>query len=260
MYGSGTVLDSRPVDPTPSTTNLTALFSLFDELISLSLDKPLYRGMAWHNDTLASDWPNYLIKQLARSPAILDPHAPVPIAAPTAALFSSVYSRTFAILLSLHTVWDLVPTSRSPNSTNTSTTITSNNMIPAEAITGQWRIFMNPTMYQLALIILSLNLAVAAWLYSARPKAFLPRMPTSLASVIASFAGGNAVSVEEQMRHLDSMGWKFGYGRLFPGKDGWRHMGIERAPFFEPVQAADGRSEESGCLRRRWGRIWRPGR
>lgn len=256
---SGAVIDSRPVDPIPTTANITGLFSVSDDLIAALFRRGSYRGWAWHNDTLAADWPNYLIKQLTRSPAILDPSAPVPLFAPTATLFSSVYSRTFAIILSLNTVWSPPPAPLLPN-TNTT--------VSAKAITEHWRIFMNPTMFRLAIIILSLDLAVAAWLYIARPKAFLPRMPTSLASVIASFATGNviedlkselgkdakAVSVKEQMRHLDRTGWKFGYGKLFPGKDGRRHMGIERVPFFEPIQARDGGSQESGGRRQRLGR------
>lgn len=260
---SGAVSDSRPVDPIPSTANITGLFSLSDDIITSILAPAISPGMWWHNDTLAADWPNYLIKQLARSPAILDSHAPVPLFAPTAALFSSVYSRTFAILVSLNTVWSPLPDSRYSN-----TTIT----IPAKAITGHWRVVMNPTMFKLAIIILSLDLAVAAWLYTARPKAFLPRVPTSLASVIASFATGNvvedlktqsdedrdAVTVGEQMRHLESKGWRFGYGKLFPDKDGRRRMGIERVPFFEQLQATNGESEGSGGLHKRALRtIWR---
>lgn len=128
-------------------------------------------------------------------------------------------------------------------------------------------------MFKLAIIILSLDLAVAAWLYAARPKAFLPRMPTSLASVITSFAAGNvvqdlktevgedarAVTVKEQMQHLENKEWRFGYGKLFPDKDGRRHMGIERVPFYEPLQARNGENEGSGGLRRRLQRMWRPG-
>lgn len=258
----GTVLDSRPANSNLTTTNITALFSVSDNLKNAYMRST--KNFVWHNDTLATEWSSYLIKQLARSPAILDPHAPVPLFASTAALFSEVYSRTFAILVSVNSVWTLAPASSN----------VSINTIPAKAITGHWRIFMNPTMFKLAIIILSLDLLVAAWLYAARPTTFLPRMPTSLAAVIASFAAGEvvrdlktetgkgakAVSVEEQMAHLESKRWRFGYGKLFPGKDGRSHFGIERVPFFTPLQADDGADEKSGGLRLRFGRIWRPGR
>ena len=257
----GTILDSRPVKSNLTVNNITAVFSVADTLMASFMPR---KSFVWHNDTFATDWPSYLIKQLTKSSAILDPHAPVPLFAPTAALFAEVYRRNFALLVSVNSVWFL-PEASSNLTINT---------IPALAITGHWRIFMNPTMFKLAITILSLDLAVAAWLYAARPKAFLPRLPTSLASVIACFAAGEvvrdlkreigkgagAVSVEEQMTRLENKGWKFGYGKLFPGKDGRSHVGIERVPFFTPWQADDDAGKQSGGLRRRLGRMWRPGR
>jgi len=61
------------------------------------------------------------------------------------------------------------------------------------------------------------------------------------------------------MVHLESKGWKFGYGKLFPGKDGRSHFGIERVPYFTPLQAGDVAPGKGGGLRRRLGRMWRPG-
>lgn len=258
----GAVLESRPAKSNLTIPNITDLFSVADNLTKgiAPIDSSV-----WHNDTFATDWASYLIKQLAHSSAIVDPHARVPLFAPTATLFGEVYRRAFATLVSVSTVWSL-PEASSNVTTNT---------IPATAITGHWRVFMNPNMFKLAIIILSLDLAVAVWLYAARPKPFLPRLPTSLASVIATFAAGEvvrdlqtrmgpaqgatAVGVEEQMVHLQSQGQKFGYGKLFPGKDGRTHFGIERVPFFTPLQADDGAPGKSGGLRRRVGMIWRPG-
>lgn len=256
----GTVLNSRPAKSDVTITNITALFSVADRLWDAFAQR---HNSIWHNDTFATDWASYLIKQLTHSSAILDPRAPVPLFTPTAALFGEVYRRAFATLVSVNSVWSL------PEASSNVTT----NAIPAAAITGHWRVFMNPTMFTLAITILSLDLAVAAWLYAARPKAFLPRLPTSLASVIATFAAGEVVqdlrtktgqaagpvSVEEQMVHLESKGWKFGYGKLFPGKDGRTHFGIERVPFFTPLQADDRARGKSSGRRRRLGRIWRPG-
>lgn len=111
---SGRVLDSRSIDPIPSTTNVTALFSVSDDIITAILHTGTNRGMVWHNDTVAADWPNYLIKQLTHSPAILDPHAPVPLFDPTAALFSSVYSRTFLPSSSASTQFGPFPLSLHP--------------------------------------------------------------------------------------------------------------------------------------------------
>ena len=262
--GSGTILDTESAIESPTSANITGLFSL-----SQTLDKGFAAPESrryWHNDTIASNWPNYFIKRLTNSTAILDAQASVPLFAPTAAVLSDVYTRTFATLLSLNTVWSL-PAADSANTT----------VILAQRITGHWRVFMNPTMFKLAIVILSLDLIVAIWLYAARPKAFLPRMPTSLASVIAFFAAGKiledlksqtdsgkrglAVSVDEHMSHLESKGWKFGYGRLFPDQDGKRHVGIERVPFFTPLQRdkGDGEGGVRAKLRRRVRGIWRPG-
>ncbi|KAI9874731.1 MAG: hypothetical protein M1830_009346 [Pleopsidium flavum] len=232
----GTIFDTKPTALNSTTANITDLFSLSKTLIRAVAYSS---GPIWHNDSFASDWANYLIKKRTNSSAITDPYAPVPLFAPTAALVSEIYTRTFAILLSINTAW-----SPSLSSSSNPTTIS------AKVITGHWRVFMNPTMFNLALTILSLDLTVAAWLYAARPKAFLPRMPTTLASVIAFFAAGNlledlkregehgskADSVEEQMKHLDRKGWKFGFGKLFPGTDGRSHVGIERVPFFTSLE------------------------
>jgi len=256
----GTVLNSRPAKSNSTSTNFTALFSVADNLTNTFMPTNYF---IWHNDTFATEWASYFIKQLTHSSAIFDPNAPVPLFTPTAALFNEVYRRAFAALVSVDSVWSL------PDASSNVTT----NIIPATAIKGHWRVFMDPNVFKLAISILSLDLAVTAWLYAARPKAFLPRLPTSLASIMATFAAGEmvrdlktgtgqdagAVSVEEQMVHLESKGWKFGYGKLFPGKDGRSHFGIERVPYFTPLQAGDVAPGKGGGLRRRLGRMWRPG-
>lgn len=252
----GTILDARSTVANSSITNVTDLFSLSNTLVNAVTT---FRSPTWHNDSLAGDWTNYLIQKRINSRAILDPHAPVPLFAPTAALFSEIYTRTFAILLSLNTAW--LPKSPLFESTP----------IPAKVITGHWRVFMNPTMFILAITILSLDLVVAVWLYTAHPKPFLPRMPTSLASVIAFFAAGNVLQdlkrddgseghgcgVEGQIKHLESKRWRFGYGKLFAGSDGVSRVGIERVPFFMPLDQEPEEKERGIDVKKRFRGLWR---
>jgi hypothetical protein len=68
-------------------------------------------------------------------------------------------------------------------------------------------------------------------------------MPTTIASQIALFAASSAVrdfkgtslyTERERVRNIEDLDRRYGYGS-FVSVDGKVHVGIERAPFVEPV-------------------------
>ncbi|KAI9830034.1 MAG: hypothetical protein M1819_005864 [Sarea resinae] len=179
----------------------------------------------WHNDSIANDWMNYLVKATSNISALIDPHASIPDFESTAAALEETYERLAAILLGLN------PHVFTPSSGN-------------DVVRGfvQWlspRYFMSTPMFYIAIVILSINVVVAILYYVCRPKRFLPRMPTTIASMMAYFAASHAItelSARDRRLYTDSA-WedeRFAYGK-FIGTDGKTHVGIERHPFVIPL-------------------------
>ncbi|KAI9880048.1 MAG: hypothetical protein M1830_005780 [Pleopsidium flavum] len=217
--------------------NATFPYNQTSDLIGTANVRP-----SWHNDTFAPDWINYLIKRSTNSTAITDPNAPLPDFAPTAAIIQELHRRLFAILLGLN-IHVLVS---APPNAQVSGIITSQ----------AHRIFMSKTMFIISIVLLSLNVIVALLYYLRRPKTFLSRMPTTIASVIAFVAASRALAemhgdcrrngseksklqpgnkavhipaAEPQPKEL-----RFGFGK-FIGTDGKPHVGIERHPLVVPL-------------------------
>jgi hypothetical protein len=219
ISSTGSILTSTQIQPAtydlPSDVDLEFVLSNTITAIS-TVDYVFY-----HNDTLASDWTSYLIRTLANSPALLDPSLPPPDYSAAAALLSEVFSRLFAIQLTLHR-GSLAP---APPSTPA---------VIGQLLTLQRRVFLSRPLYLVALSILVLDFCVAVAFYASRPAPFLPRLPTSIASQIAYLAGSSLMDeLKSAGGDWDAMrrrGYRYGYGK-FVGKDGWAHVGIEREPF-----------------------------
>lgn len=198
----------------------------------------------WHNDSFASDWVNYFIKELTQSPAILDPTSPVPEFESTSRLVNDVYQRLFAITMSQNTDFLL----RSPKV----------KLISALSNTKESRVFMSQAMFIISVSILSLDLLAALAVYGYRSTSYLTRMPTSIASIIAYFAASHILSdlhgddLGEDMktiRQLEDDGQRYGFGR-YMGTDGKIHIGIESAPFVSIPTRQNSGSSSLRLLRR----------
>ncbi|KAI9748276.1 MAG: hypothetical protein M4579_007269, partial [Chaenotheca gracillima] len=197
--------------------------------LMVSAVNPIGKENAWHNDTYASDWPNYLLKLLTNSSDITDPNSPFPDFQDRAKPMEDLLQRLFTIMISLL----IDPFESSPPG----------HQIAGIQIVGEWRVFMSEPMFFLASCLLSLNILVASVLYARRPKGILPRPPTSLGSIIAYCAGTNMVQELDQLRHLSSKaretymeqcGRVYGFGR-FRGTDGKAHIGIEEWSRLESI-------------------------
>jgi hypothetical protein len=160
-----------------------------------------------------------------------DPKQPIPKFSDVEEPLKKAYSKLFAIWLVLNKDRLLVNVS-DPSQT-----------IIGETITMEERIFFKKHLFVLAETILGVYVLVSILVYAKRPGRYLPRMPTTIASQIALFAASSAVrdfkgtslyTERERVRNIEDLDRRYGYGS-FVSVDGKVHVGIERAPFVEPV-------------------------
>ncbi|RFU35191.1 hypothetical protein B7463_g1109, partial [Scytalidium lignicola] len=212
--------------------------SLLGQSTSLIAPGELVGDSVWHNDSFTSDWMNSLLGIMLDTGRLVDPSAPIPESKDVIPALEKLYTRLFALLLGLNTHVFTPATKDSPP-------------VQAFAIIHLSRLFVSSLSFKVSVIILSLHFIVSVLYYTNRPKRFLPRMPTSIASIIAyvsasraldDFAAGADGNKEEQ---------RYGYGR-FIGTDGKTHVGIERQRYVVPLET---RNPE---VKRR--RLWRIGR
>ena len=186
-------------------------------------------GVDWHNDTLASDWPNSLLKLITTSNRFVDPNLPVPIAEEVIPLVQNLYRYIFSIILGLNP--HIFAQSQQPKT------------IPLEIIISETRLFVDSLMFNVSAVLLILQLAVATLYYSNRPQCFLPRLPTNIASIIAFVSESRAL--DDFWYDGGGVAWMkgnkgseltYGYGR-FVGKDGKTYVGIERQQYVVPLNS-----------------------
>jgi hypothetical protein len=192
----------------------------------------------WHNDTLTRDWPNYLLAKALNSSRLVDPAQPLPSSNEAVSLVDDLYRRLGAALLGVDR--KLFATAESPSP------------IQGTALVLETRIFMNEVAYILSLAILALTLLVGAIFYLKERDFYLPRLPTSIGSLIAYVAAGRAVSEHHSPRiginleDAERSPSTYSFGS-FMGIDGRPHVGIEQDPYVVPL-----RSSMTGAIPRRW--------
>lgn len=186
----------------------------------------------WHNDTFAIDWMNSLLKYKLSSSDLIDPTMPVPDIPTTIPHFAGIYQRLAAVMFSFDTaLFEKAP---------------ANTTIAVQIHSRQARIFMTPTMFYISTTILVLQLFTLVAYYAMRPRRFLPRMPLSIASVIAYVSASQAAQDYGSGSSEKSPETRYGYGR-FKGADGRTHVGIEKEPLVVPLK-----SKNPDVKRRKW--------
>ncbi|KFY97127.1 hypothetical protein V498_02230 [Pseudogymnoascus sp. VKM F-4517 (FW-2822)] len=186
----------------------------------------------WHNDTITVDWINTLLKIKLNSSALVDVAMPVPDIPTVIPHFTDIYQRLAAVIFS----FDTRLFKESPP----------NNSIPVTIHTKETRIFMTPTMFYIAISILALQLFTLAAYYAKRPRRFLPRLPLTIASIIAYVSASQASRDYSDRSSGKSPETRYGYGR-FKGMDGRTHVGIEKEPLVVPLK-----SKNPDVKRRKW--------
>lgn len=200
----------------------------------------------WHSDTAAYDWLNYFIKIKTNSSDITDPLKPLPDPTKISPLIEDIVRRVFTSSLSLNqnATFKLMDTQQ---------VIDGIGALHGTIWVQVDRWVISELMFTIALTILILMLLVAVAVFVWRPARFLPRIPTSIASQMAYFASSSIMGdmrrmdqssrPQEKEMALKSKQYLYGYGK-FVGLDHKPHVGIERAPYYTPLE---------GQLRRRTG-------
>ena len=186
----------------------------------------------WHNDTLSRDWINHLIVELNDSRSHLDPLGAVPDPDELLPFVEDIYGRLFANFLALNRqLFDKPDSDR---------------FTEGSRFVRETRLFMDDTAFITTVVMLGINIAIAAVFYTHGAVFVLPRMPTSLGSILAYIAPSRFAT------ELDAGVWdendvRFSFGR-FIGRDGLSHIGVETDTHVIPIDPA---SLGGGSRRRR---------
>ncbi|KAF4120542.1 Protein of unknown function (DUF3433) [Geosmithia morbida] len=178
----------------------------------------------WHNDTLTRDWISHLVMVKTGSRADLDPQLDVPNPEDVIPNIDPIFRTLFALLLALNR--DYLFTSAGKDEA-----------IGGERLVVQTRLFMDQAALTTSFVLLAVNVVIAVFLYSRKAPFVLPRMPTTLGSIITYIAPSRLFLEEKSGRALDSTARTFSFGR-FIGRDGAAHVGIEVDPHVVPIDPA----------------------
>lgn len=240
VESSGQVIAAQDIGPPnydiPASVNLSATFNTSVAALTGSR-----ANRTWHTDSVARDYSNYLFKKLLGNNNLLDSTVPTPSFENASAVVSDALSRLFAAQLFIDRT-RLQPTSAtatsnsSLSSASTNTTNADTTTTPGLATYQTHRIFLSRPMLIISLTILTLDLLVIIIFRLTLPAPFLPRMPFTIASQIAFFAGSHAtqdvVAAGGDVRELNKRGYRYGYGRYL-GADGEIRVGIEREGYID---------------------------
>ncbi|KAF2025483.1 hypothetical protein EK21DRAFT_103882 [Setomelanomma holmii] len=183
----------------------------------------------WHNDSFADDFNNYFMRRVSNSSRLTDPTKPPPSFSDIEGPLSQSYSLLLAIWMGTNK--DKLLTAYEAGSSPA---------LKGERIVLERRLFVSMPMFIISEAILCTYALVAMMIYVRRPGQYLPRMPTSIASVIALFAASAAImnmpntshlDRKGRARHLEKVNARYGYGSFIGGGDGRVHVGIEKTPF-----------------------------
>jgi len=186
---------------------------------------------AFHNDSFANDYLNHFIIRGSGDRRLIDPTKPAPTFSEVIGPLRKAYSTLFAIWLGNNkkNLFEIRP-SESPV------------YITGSQIDTERRLFLSSTMFIISEVILCTYALVIVWVYARRPGQYLPRLPTSIAAIIALFAASSAVQDMKGTSHFDSkaraqhlkrIGARYAYGSYI-GADGRVHIGVEKTDFVRP--------------------------
>lgn len=185
----------------------------------------------WHNDTVSRDWINHLLIITRGSRDIIDPHEPVPNPDDLIPDIDTIYRELFSLLLALQRTYVF------EKSTGDQTAV-------GKRIVSETRLFLNQPAFIISMVLLGFNIVVAVLFYTQGVVFVLPRMPTSLGSIVAYVAPSRIVD-EADSKTLALRNKTFSFGR-FLGRDGDTHVGIEMDPYVVHIDPASlGKSTKS---------------
>lgn len=178
--------------------------------------------LSWHNDTYTRDWMNYFLKLATNSTDLVDPEKPLPDATSLIPLVEGLYQRIAAALLGAN-LGLFTDSSRAEPS------------LLATETSQATRIFMDNTAFDISMTVLGIYLVVGIAFYARQRKIPLPRMPSTIGSVIGFSAGSRAIRMYRGPTEKGPAGDTYSFGR-YVGVDGKAHVGIEIDPYVDALQ------------------------
>ncbi|PHH90666.1 hypothetical protein CDD83_2993 [Cordyceps sp. RAO-2017] len=166
-------------------------------------------------DTEPGSWLSFLQICLTGSPDFLDPGKPIPDPVQMISTVRNIFRLTFALGLSL-------------GRNNLFENTTSANVVAGTRSSQETKIFFNSLALGLSLVILSIDVVIAIFIYTCGTISVLPRLPTSLGSIIAYIAPSSITFVPVDKNKTVSFG-------RFVGVGGSAHIGIEVDPLVIPI-------------------------
>jgi hypothetical protein len=209
VTGDGRVIRSAPGEPI--TLGNEAFTRQVNHFVSDN-------GAAWHTNVTALDFVNYLMARSSHSDKFIDPSEPIPTFEDASSQLQAMNRRLVAILIAQNFALLFESAADGVNTAGST-------LVP------ETRIFISLSAFVVSVAILGPYILVTIWLCVRRPGNFLPRLPTTLASIMAYVAPSNALkymSVHDgDDDRVESTRWKWGYGSYI-GPDGNKHVGVER--------------------------------
>ncbi|KAH6689606.1 hypothetical protein F5X68DRAFT_260267 [Plectosphaerella plurivora] len=237
---AGHILNSSQVSESAATLDYEQSNNHTDTMIVI-LNHLLKRTspVPWHNNTLSQDWLNYLLKIQPGQEDLLDPSTALPDAEVLAKAVEPIYSLLYSLLLGFNDdIFD-----RHPEPV----------FIAGTSRSSQQRVFMPMSAFGISAAVLGLNIVIAIAFYGFSVKHFLPRMPTTIGSLLAFLAPSRAVRELDTHDSAARRQMTFSFGRYI-GDDGRAHVGIELDPHVVPVSLSSlkgGNTRPSGFTMRR---------
>lgn len=177
--------------------------------------------LAWHNNSLTTDWMNYYLKLSHGTRDYVDPNKDLPDATSLIPAVENIYQRIGAALLGANRDLFVDSANRTP-------------ALSATILTQETRIFMDTTAVIISITILGIYLLVGIVFYARQRKILLPRMPTTIGSTVAFVAASRAVRLYRGPEKKSDPEETYSFGR-YVGVDGRTHIGIELDPFVVPI-------------------------
>ncbi|RYP49864.1 hypothetical protein DL769_011028 [Monosporascus sp. CRB-8-3] len=220
----GHVLSAEMLDDTGETSNGDPDPASVRQLLRETNDMFQPSGARWHNDSITNDWMHYFLTVLNDdNTALVDPSEDVPDLQSLIPQVERVYKQTFAALL--YTVPQVFEDYGKGGP-----------VVMGKRMASETRLFMARGAFVISTLVLAINIIMATFIYWRGTAVYLPRMPTTIASILGYTASS----------HLASEGWKnpldekqaasstfsFGY---YLGVDGKAHLGIDVDPYVVPV-------------------------
>ncbi|RYP67447.1 hypothetical protein DL770_008629 [Monosporascus sp. CRB-9-2] len=178
----------------------------------------------WHSDVRTQDWMHYLLKILDDdNAALVNPLEDIPDPQVLIPQIERVYKQTFAALLyTLPQIFDEYEQGGP--------------LVAGKGETTETRLFIVRGAFIISTLILAIDIITAIFIYWRGTMVYLPRMPTTIASLLGYTAASRVAS--EGWRSLrngkEAVPSTFSFGHYI-GFDGKAHLGIDVDPHVVPV-------------------------